>query len=332
MSAVVCGLDVHKETTYATILDPSGQVLIQRKMQNEDIPAFLDMTHPDKLAMEASTYIIPLYRKLTESGYDVTVSHPKKTRLIAEARIKSYRVDSRALAELLRLDSLPTSYIPPRDIAQIREKVRRRAFMVRQVTKLKVKIRDVLAAEGVKTPEGYGLFTAKGVEWLRSLKLEPVDCYLRLIQPLKEEVKLVSGDLKRSAGKDDDVQLLMTIPGVGYYVALLVKAEIGDVRRFSSGDHLASYAGLVPSTRSSGGVERHGGITREGSRWLRWAMVEAAMVHVRFDTPVTRFYHGVAERRGKRAALVAAARKLTEVCFSVLVHGRPYFNPLDAQA
>ena len=154
MSAVVCGLDVHKETTYATVLDPDGQVLVQRKMMNEDIPAFLDMTRPEKLAMEASTYIIPLYRKLTENGYDVTVSHPRKTRLIAEARIKSDRVNSRALAELLRLDSLPTSYIPPRDIAAIREKVRRRAFMVRQVTKLKVKIRDVLAVEGVKPPAG----------------------------------------------------------------------------------------------------------------------------------------------------------------------------------
>ncbi len=118
MSAVVCGLDVHKETSYATVLDRDGQVLVQRKMMNEDIPAFLEMTRPEKLAMEASTYIIPLYRKLTESGYDVTVSHPRKTRLIAEARIKSDRVDSRALAELLRLDSLPTSYIPPRDIAR----------------------------------------------------------------------------------------------------------------------------------------------------------------------------------------------------------------------
>ena len=332
MSAVVCGLDVHKESSYATVLDRDGQVLAQRKMRNEDIPAFLELTHPERLAMEASTYIIPLYRKLTKDGYDVTVSHPRKTRLIAEARIKSDRVDSRTLAELLRLDSLPTSYIPPKDIAEIREKVRRRAFMVRQVTKLKVKIRASLAVEGIRPPDGFGLFTAKGVEWMRGLGLEPVDCYLRLIEPLKEEVKLVSRDLKRTAGKDEDVRLLMTIPGVGYYIALLVKAEIGDVRRFSSGDHLASYAGLVPSTRSSGGVERHGGITREGSRWLRWALVEAAMTHVRFDTPVTRFYHGVAERRGRRAALVASARKLATVCYSVLVHGRPYFNPVDAQA
>ena len=164
MSAVVCGLDVHKETTYATVLDRDGQVLIQRKMPNEDIPAFLEMTHLDKLAMEASTYIIPLYRKLTNNGYNVTVSHPRKTRLIAEARIKSDRVDSKALAELLRLNSLLESYIPPRGIAVIREKVRRRAFLVRQVTKLKVKIRDALAAEGVKPPSGYGIFTAKGVE------------------------------------------------------------------------------------------------------------------------------------------------------------------------
>jgi len=332
MSAVVCGLDVHKESTYATVLDRDGQVLVQRKMPNEDIPRFLEPIRPEKLAMEASTYIIPLYRKLVEQGYAVTVSHPKKTRYIAEARIKSDRVDSRALAELLRLDSLPESYIPPREIAEVRERVRRRAFLVRQVTKFKVKIRDVLAYEGIKPPTGYGLFTGKGVEWMRSLGLEPVDCYLRLIEPLKSEVRMLSRDLKREAGKDPDVSLLMTIPGVGYYIALLVKAEIGDVRRFSSGDHLASYAGLVPSTRSSGGVERHGGITREGSRWLRWALVEAARVHTRYDTPVTRFYHGVAERRGGRAALVAAGRKLATVCYSVLVNGGPYCNPLDAQA
>ena len=227
---------------------------------------------------------------------------------------------------------MPESYIPPREIAEVRERVRRRAFLVRQFTKLRVKIRDALAYEGVKPSAGYGLFTARGVEWLHSLNLEPVDCYLRFIEPLKGEVKLLSSNLKREAGKDPDVRLLMTIPGVGYYVALLVKAEIGDVTRFSSGDHLASYAGLVPLTRSSGGVERHGGITRQGSSWLRWALVEAAMVHIRVDSPVTRFYHGVAGRRGRKAALVAATRKLATVYYSVLVHGRPYFDPLDAQA
>ncbi len=121
--------------------------------------------------MEAST-CITLYRKLTEEVYDVTVSHQRKTRYIAEARIKTDRVDSQALAELLRLNSLPESYVPPPDIAVLREKVRRRSFLVGQQTKFK--IWSTLTYEGVKPPKEYGLFTRKGREWLRGLGLEPV--------------------------------------------------------------------------------------------------------------------------------------------------------------
>jgi hypothetical protein len=79
-----------------------------------------------------------------------------------------------------------------------------------------------------------GLFTRKGFDWLRSLGLEPIDCYLRLIVVLNGEIRRLSRELKQLAGLDDDVRLLMTIPGVGYYTALLVKAEIGDVNRFRS--------------------------------------------------------------------------------------------------
>jgi len=131
---------------------------------------------------------------------------------------------------------------------------------------------------------------------------------------------------------DEDIRLLMSIPGVGYYTALLVKAEIGEVSRFPFKERMASYSGLVPSTKSSGGVTRHGRITREGSRWLRWALVEAALVHLRYDTPVTRAYHRIAERRGRKTARVASARMLLEVCYSVLRHCLPYYNPLYAQA
>ena len=124
----------------------------------------------------------------------------------------------------------------------------------------------------------------------------------------------------------------MTILGVGYYIALLVKAEIGDISPFPTGDQLASYAGLAPSTRSSGGVTHHGQITKEGSRWLRWAMVEAVHVHFRFDSLVTRAFHRIAERRGKGKAKVAAARMLLLKCRSVLRNRRPYYNPVHGQA
>jgi len=145
---------------------------------------------------------------LVDRGFRVEVGHPKKTRYIAEARIKSDKVDSKAIAELVRLDALPQSYMPPPEIACLREKVRRRAFLVRERAKLKAKIRGVLAYEGLKPPEGLGLFTRKGVDWLRSLGLEPIDCYLRLIVVLNGEIRRLSRELKQLAGLDEDVRLI----------------------------------------------------------------------------------------------------------------------------
>ena len=330
MSAHVCGLDVHKRYTYATILGPDREILAQKKMPNEEVPAFLEPYPVEHVAMEATTSIAPLHRRLTDMGYEVHVAHPKETRTIAKARIKTDRTSSRALAELLRVNGLPESYWPPPEIALLREKIRRRAFLVRERAKLKTKIRSTLTYEGVKPPEDYGLFTRKGVEWLRGLGLEPLDYYFRLMPPLSREILVLSRELRKMADGDEDVRLLMTIPGVGYYTALLVKAEVGEVGHFPFKERMASYSGLVPSTKNSGGVTRHGRITREGSRWLRWALVEAALVHLRFDTPITRAYHRIAERRGKKVARVAAARMLLEVCYSVLKHRRPYYNPLHA--
>jgi len=114
---------------------------------------------------------------------------------------------------------------------------------------------------------------------------------------------------------------------VGYYTALLTKSEIGDINRFSDGDKLCSYAGLVPSTHASGGTIRHGSITKQGSRWLRWAMVEAAKTHVhKYDSAITKAYHRIAERGGKNVATVAAARKLLLCCHAVLKNKHPYYD------
>jgi transposase len=112
MSAVVVGLDVHKDSTYATILNPEGKIVNQTRMNNERGLSYLSHFNVGKVAMEASTQAVPLYRQLMKEGYCVSVSRPKKTRYIAEAKIKSDRVDSKAIAELVRLDALPLAYMP----------------------------------------------------------------------------------------------------------------------------------------------------------------------------------------------------------------------------
>ena len=166
-----------------------------------------------------------------------------------------------------------------------------------------------------------------GLVWLHGLGLDPVESYLRLIDVFSEEIKVLSKELKSEAEVDEDVGLLMTVPGIGYYSALLVKSEIGDIGRFPFAEKLCSYAGLVPSTYQSGGMVRHGNITKEGSRWLRWIMIECASTHVsKYDTWISRSYRCLAGRKGKNTARVAAARKLLVVCFSVLKNKRPFYD------
>jgi len=328
MSSLVCGLDVHKESVYATVMSYGGEVIERRKLSGKDeVVSFLDRYPVDKVAMESSTSIVPVYRALRGRGYNVLVSHPKKTRLIAESRIKTDRVDSWAVTELARLDALPLSYVPPDDIAALREKVRRRAFLVRMRAKLKVKIKSHLTINGVTPPSRYGLFTKKGLEWLHSLQSDAIESYLPVLSTLTVQIEKLSKELRRMAPQDMDVKLLMTIPGVGYYSALLIKSEIGTIDRFPDGEKLCSYAGLVPSVSISGGHRRHGSITKEGSRWLRWIMVESVRIHVKYDTSITRAYHAIAERKGRSIAKVAAARRLLMCCDSVLRNHRPYYDP-----
>jgi len=189
------------------------------------------------------------------------------------------------------------------------------------------KSRVFLTYEGLKWPSDNGLFTRKGVEWLHGLNLQPVESYLRVMETLDDEIMLLSKELRGMAEEDEDVKLLMTIPGIGYYTVLLMKSEVGDVNRFPFGERLCSYAGLVPSTHASGRTVRHGGITKEGSRWLRWVIVEAAQTHVhKYDTSITRAYNRIAEKRGKRIAVIAAARRLLMCSYSVLKNKRPYYD------
>ena len=130
--------------------------------------------------------------------------------------------------------------------------------------------------------------------------------------------------MQRLAQEDRDAILLMTIPRMGYYSALLTKSEIGDVRRFPSPKQLCSYAGLVLSTYASGNVCYHGHTTKRGSRWLRWILIEAAIHAVKRPGPLRRFYHKVERKKGGQIAKVATARKLLEWIYHILKDSKSF--------
>ena len=148
--------------------------------------------------------------------------------------------------------------------------------------------------------------------------------YLCVLETLKHEIRSASKRVRQLAEDDQDSRLLMTIPGVGYYSALLIKSEIGDVKRFPSAKQLCSYAGLVPSTHASGNVCYHGHITKQGSRWLRWILIEAAIHAAKRTGPLRRFYYKVERKKGGKVAKVATARKLLEWIYHMLRDGKTF--------
>ena len=132
------------------------------------------------------------------------------------------------------------------------------------------------------------------------------------------QIRGVSEKIRSLAREKEDAMLLTTIPGVGYYNALLLVAEIGDVNRFPDSERLCSYARLVPSVSRSGSKTVYGPITKEGSKWIRWALVQSVHAHIRQDTGLSRFYHRLARKKGKQIATVANARKMLKVVYWML--------------
>ena len=324
------GLDFHRSFTYVTTMNEKGEIVGQKKLpSNGEVVDFLKGFNDSmEVAIESTPSWYWLYDSLEDEGFNVKLSHPLRTKAIAYAKVKTDKVDSATLAHLLRSDLLPLSYVPERPVRLSRELLRYRASLVKIQTRIKNKIHMVLAKNNVNN-EYSDLFGKAGMAFLRALPLPEnykiaLDGYLTVLDTVRNEIKTVSRRVQQVAEQDSDAILLMTIPGVGYYSALLIKSEIGDVQRFPSAKRLCSYSGLVPSTHTSGNVSYHGHITKRGSKWLRWILIEAAIHAAKRPGPLRRFYYKVERKKGGQIAKVATARKLLEWIYHILRDGKSY--------
>jgi transposase len=268
-----------------------------------------------------------IYSYLSEKKHlNVVLSNPIKTRAIASAKIKTDKLDAVKLANLLRGGYIAECYVPDRRIMDLRELVRHRAALVRMRTKLKNKIHSIVLMKGIQISSKHCSFTHLYNEELKKLNDYRINGYLHLIESLDSEIKDVSKKILMLAKEDEMASLLMTIPGIGYYSALLIVSEIGDINRFPDSHHLCSYAGLIPSTHSSGGITYHGSITKIGSKYLRWIMLECVHTHIRTNknSNISQFYTRLAKSKGNSKAAVAAASKLLRIVYCVMKEKRNY--------
>ena len=327
---VCIGLDVHKKYSYAAVVDGLGEIKEEVRIENtkQALEKFASKYQGAKAVIEATSNYRFIYDVL-ENYMDVKLAHPYKTRVIAEARIKNDRLDAKMLAHLLRANLIAESYVPPKEVRELRDLTRLRKSLIEDRSRIKNRVHAILAKNGIF--DYPNPFTKKGREFLENIDLSEVDrklleINLSIIDKINEEIKEIDRIIQEKAKIDGDALLLTTIPGISYYSALLIKSEIGDINRFPNKFKLISYAGLCPSIRQSGDKEIKGHITKQGSRMLRWILIQCANVAIRHDEYLSNFYLRIKKRRGHNIAIVATARKML-VCIYYMLKRREVYNP-----
>lgn len=326
------GVDAHKKTSWITVMDDKGKILKRQQVatSRQEVRRSLGRyRQPLKAVLEASYSWGPIYDWLDEVADEVILAHPGKIRAIAEARIKTDKIDSETLAHLLRTDLIPQAYAPSKDIRAIKRVLRQRMFLVRVRTMLKNRIKALLAQHSIVIPEFSDLYGKKGFQWLRSLKLaEPdgklLDEDLELLIVLNERIAATEDLIAKLSEGDQAVEWLLSLPGIGAFLSVLLRYEVDNMDRFSSAKKFACYTGLVPSTYASGDRMVHGRLTKRGNKWLRWAFIEAVTPAIRKSPMLRRYYDKLKARRGCKDARTAVARKLAELTWTVWTERRCY--------
>ena len=325
------GLDVHKRVVEACFVDHAGKIIQRERfaLSRRVLAAFAakDLRPTDHVALEATTNCWAVADAMRPHVARVVVSNPLATKAIAQAKVKTDKVDAHVLAQLLRCDFLPEVWQPDEATRRLRELTGRRATLVGQRTMMRNRIHSVLAMRLVEEPKS--LFEPEGLEWLAAVELDEqarmlVDSDLRQLAFLQTEIDAVDAELARRGHANDAVKLLMTLPGVDVTTAEAMVAAWGDVRRFPDGDHAASYLGLVPSTRQSANHCYHGPITKRGNSQARWMLIEAAQHLDKHPGPLGHFFRRLAKRKNRNVAVVAAARKLAAIGWRMLTTSEPY--------
>jgi transposase len=273
--------------------------------------------------------------QLELAGWEVQVAHARKVRDIAPLACKTDKVDARVLAELCRRDLVPAVWVASLEDRSIRERLRRRAHLVKSRTAARNRIFGLLTQFGLRVsftrlrqPGAVELLERRGVP---SVWRDSISEHLDLIDELQGRIGPIDRELRPIADSDPRAQLLQTIPGVGPLISLTFAAEIGDVSRFSSASKLVGYAGLAPRIIQSGERSATGRLSKAGSRTLRWAAVEAANNAWRPTNPFHEHYRRLAARHGKNPAKSSVARKLL-ICSWHMLSRDQVFQPTQSTA
>jgi transposase len=336
------GCDAHKRFSVFASINEAGQKGADVRVENNRalFLRFLSELPPGSvIALETVGNWYWMVDEMEKAGHVPRLAHAAKAKLMMGQINKTDKLDAHALALLLRNGTLPTVWIPPGELRDQRELPRMRMALVQMRTKFKNRIHATLDKYALQIPDVSDIFGMTGRLILRNRlrELPPytrhsVETQVELLDQVENHIRLCEKNIEEVVKKTPTMELLMALPGVGYILAVVMALEIGEVGRFPSSHHLASYAGTVPRIKESGGKSFRGKVRPDVNRYLKWALVEAANIIVmnqgRWSSRhVVRLYWRIKERKGHAKAVVAVARHLAEAAFWVLKRNEAYKEP-----
>jgi transposase len=328
------GIDLHKKVISLCVVGKDRKVLVRKTFRCDDtagILTFFGSLGQFEAVVEATASYEWLVKLLEPLARRIVLAHPKRLRVIAESKNKSDKIDAEVLAVFLAIDMIPESHRPTPRQREHRRLVRYRDHLRRRLTSVRCKIRHIVSDYNLDRPN---LFSAAGLEYLASVTVSASDRWVleQLVAEWKQYgVALRAADrrLKEFAQTAPLVEreareILHSVPTFGAVTVNVVVSELGDAKRFRSQKRATSFAGLAPGFRESAGKKRELHITKEGSRLLRWAMIEAAWRVVGKTRHWGLIYEKLRRRLTAKKAIVAIARRLLCVIVGLLQRGERY--------
>lgn len=330
-------LDIHKYYSVVAGVNREGEEILPAcRVEHFDLENWLPKHHlpTDRVVIESTTNAWHVYDLLEPLVAEVLVANPIKVKQIACARVKTDKKDTLILARLLAANLVPTVWVPPKPVRELRQLISQRRRLVGMHTQLVNRMHSVSHRHHLGHPKGKR-FQEKDMGWRDSLgKMErfQLDLDLETKKFMKIQIDQITQELRCMSHQEpwaSQMMYLMQIPGFGVVTGMTVLAAIGDIARFETPKALASYSGLTPGVEQSGVKLRGKRITKEGRREFRWAMVEVAQRAVKADPHWKRLFTELERRMHRNQAIVAVARHLLTVVWSVLSQGKSYRHYSD---
>ena len=321
------GIDAHKLSEYICVTDNDGKIVEEYKIDNteENWADFMKKyTIDTEIAVETSTAGKYVAHLLRDHGLHVHLANSKELKLIWKSKKKTDKNDARILARLLRTGDLPESYLPTKEIDDMRTMIRYRRSLGEDITAIKNRVHAVLTRNGISISSS-DIFGRRSLQVIldSSRDMSGADKIvladlISQYNDINARVKRIQNQLALMGKGIEGIKILMTVPGIDYYTALGIYSEIGDITRFPDAEHLSSYTGPVPGVDQSGNRAVYGHITKSGPSVLRFFPVNSVHSLIKLSPAFKKIYRKLKKRIGKNRAIIATARKLAVIIFNML--------------